>query len=368
MLAETLNYYAMKYFFIFSSLIFLFSCGSKKENTNTERKLCLSDTILKMIETDTVQKEAVYEQIKLSGLVEVDESKMIKVYPLVGGQVIKVSVELGDFVKKGDLLAVLKSAEAAEIEKDIIGDSSRLEVANKNVHVAEDMYKSGLMAEKDFIIAKNEYKRAKAEYERSVELYDIYSLGQHSSYIIRAPMSGFVVAKDVNTGSQLRSDNQSSIFTISNLSNVWVMANVYESDIEKIKIGYPVKIQTIAYPDRVFEGKIDKLYNVIDPSSKVLKVRIVLTNPDYVLKPGMFATVLVRHTADKAMLTIPSSCIIFDHNKNYVMVYKDACHVQTKEVDVLSVLDNQAYISEGISEGDRIITKYQLLVYETFNE
>ena len=262
----------------------------------------------------------------------------------------------------------MKSAEAAEIEKDIIGDSSRLEIANKNLQVAGDMFKSGLMAEKDFIIAQNESRRAKAEYERSIELYDIYSLGQNSRYIIRAPMSGFVVAKDVNTGSELRSDNQSSIFTISNLSNVWVMANVYESDIDKIKVGYPVKIQTIAYPDKIFEGKIDKLYNVIDPLAKVLKVRIVLTNPDYILKPGMFATVLVRHTADNAMLTIPSSCVIFDHNKNYVMVYNDACNVQTKEVDIKSVLDNKAYISEGLVEGEKVVTKYQLLVYETFNE
>jgi membrane fusion protein, heavy metal efflux system len=358
----------MKYLLIVSTLLTVFACGGKKETGETEKKLCLSDTLVKMIETDRVNIEAVYEQIKLSGLVEVDESKMIKVYPLVGGQVNKVSVELGDYVKKGDVLAVLKSAEAAEIEKDIIGDSSHMEIAYKNMHVAEDMYKSGLMAEKDLFIAKNEYKRAKAEYERSIELYDIYSLGQNSKYIIRAPMSGFVVAKDVNTGSQLRSDNQSSIFTISNLSNVWVMANVYESDIHKIKTGYPVKIQTIAYPDKIFEGKIDKIQNVIDPASKVLKVRIVLENPQLLLKPGMFTTVLVRYTSDKAMLTIPASCIIFDHNKNYVMVYKDACKIQTKEVDVMSVLDNRAYISEGISEGDNVITKYQLLVYETFNE
>ena len=95
----------MRHLFLFATCVAFFSCGSKKEATNAERKLCLSDTLVKMIETDTAQKETVYEQIKLSGLVEVDESKMIKVYPLVGGQVNKVLVELGDYVKQGQILA-----------------------------------------------------------------------------------------------------------------------------------------------------------------------------------------------------------------------------------------------------------------------
>lgn len=336
----------------------------RKKEAEAKKTICLSDTISKLIKLDTVKLEKVEEQLKLSGRVEVDESKMLKVYPLVGGQVENVTVELGDFVKKGDVLAILKSAEAAEMEKDIVGDSSRLVIAHKVMQSSEDMFKSGLLSEKDYVIATNEYHRAKAEYERSRELYGIYSLGKGSHYIIRAPMSGFIVDKDINAGMELRSDNQNNIFTISNLTDVWVIANVYESDIVKIKDNFPVDIQTVAYPDKIFKGKIEKIYNVIDPDSRVLKVRIRIDNPDLVLKPGMFATILVHHSTEEKMLAICSQAVIFDSNKNFVLVYKDACRIETREVDVTNVVANRkAYLRSVVKEGDVIISKYQLLVF-----
>lgn len=345
-------------------LLALFGCHKEEKAEKEQKVTCVSDTMLRILRFDTAKIEKVEEQLKLSGRVEVDESKMLKVFPLVGGQVEKVTVELGDYVKKGDILAVLKSAEAAEIEKDIVGDSSRLEIAAKVMQSSEDMYKSGLLSEKDFVIAKNEYQRAKAEYARSRELYGIYSLGKGSHYIIRAPMSGFVVDKDINAGMQVRSDNQNHIFTISNLTDVWVIANVYESDIQKIKDNFPVNVQTVAYPDKVFEGKIEKIYNVIDPNSRVLKVRIRLENPEVLLKPGMFATIMVHHSTDNTMLAIPSKAIIFDSNKNYVMVFKDACHIETREIEIGSVVNNRkAYLIGGLLEGEAIISKYQLLVF-----
>ena len=349
-------------------LAIMVACKTDKKEEAAVKTNCLSDTLKSLVQFDTAQVEKMEEQIKLSGRVEVDESKMLKVFPLVGGQVEKVTVELGDYVKKGDVLAVLKSAEAAEIEKDIIGDSSRLEIALKVMQSSEDMYKSGLLSEKDYVVAKNEYERAKAEYGRSKELYGIYSLSKGSHYIIRAPMSGFVVDKDINAGMQLRPDNQNHIFTISNLTDVWVIANVYESDIRKIKDNFPVDIQTVAYPDKIFEGTIEKIYNVIDPETRVLRVRIRIDNPDLLLKPGMFATILVHHSTDTEMLAISSQSIIFDSNKNYVMVYRDACNIEAREIDINSVVSNRkAYLNGGIKVGEVIISKYQLLVFNTFN-
>jgi cobalt-zinc-cadmium efflux system membrane fusion protein len=214
------------------------------------------------------------------------------------------------------------------------------------------------------VIAKNAYYRAKAEYARSKEMYGIYSLGKGSHYIIKAPLSGFVVSKDINQGMELRSDNQNTIFTISNLTDVWVIANVYESDIQKIKDNFPVDIQIVAYPDKIFEGKIERIYNVIDPNTRVLKVRIRIDNPDLLLKPGMFATILVHHSTENKMLAIPSKSIIFDSNKNYVMVYKNDCSIETREIEVNSVIGNRtAYLNGGLKEGEKIISKYQLMVF-----
>lgn len=351
----------------FLACCFCCSCH-KKQDTEASTGTCLSDTIAKLIALDTVRPTKVLEQLKLSGQVDVDESKMIKVFPLVGGQVTDMKIELGDYVNKGDVLAILRSAEAAEIEKDIVGDASKVEITTKNMQVAEDMYKSGLLSEKDYVTAKSEQQKAKAEYERSKELYNIYSLEKNSHYVIRAPMSGFVVEKDVNAGTQLRSDNANSIFTISNLSNVWVLANVYESDIEKVNTGYPVSIQTVSHPDKIFKGKIDKIYNVIDPDSKVLKVRIKIDNPDYLLKPGMFATILVHHETDDTKLAVPANCVIFDNNKNYVVLYHDKCHIEIREVKVSDTVKGFTYIDGGLLKGDVVVSKYQLLAYNAFKD
>ena len=118
----------------------------------------------------------------------------------------------------------------------------------------------------------------------------------------------------------IRSDNATGLFTISDLKNVWVMANVYESNISFVKMGDSVNITTLSYPGKIFRGKIDKIMNVLDPSNKVMKLRIVLRNPDYLLKPEMFASVVVNTTENKKMLSIPARTLIFDHSQYYVLV------------------------------------------------
>ncbi|MFQ3575322.1 MAG: efflux RND transporter periplasmic adaptor subunit [Cytophagales bacterium] len=350
-------------------LLFCLSCSKLVKKEKPENSpLCLSDSLRRMISLCNVTKEPVLEIMKLTGKIDADESKMIKVYPLVGGYVEKVNIELGDYVEKGQILAVVRSIEAAEIEKDVIGDLSQLQIAEKNVQVAEDMYGSGLLSEKDYVQAKNEYKKTKAEYERSLEIFNIYSLDKNSRYVIKAPMSGFVVDKDINAGMQLRSDNQNHILKIANTTNVWVIANVYETDVNKIKMGSTVKIHVLAYPDREFVGKIDKLYDFIDPETKVLKARVNLENKELLLKPEMLANVNVHISKGDSLPSIPSDAIIFVNNKNYVITYKDKCNLEIREVNIVSNVNNRSFIMGGISTGEKIICKKQLLVFAALND
>jgi cobalt-zinc-cadmium efflux system membrane fusion protein len=357
--------------FVTHVLIFLLPLGSCSKLTNPEHSQnntdCLSDTLLRMISICKVTKEPVQEIMKLTGKIDADESKMIKIYPLVGGYVEKVNVELGDHVEKGQILAIVRSVEAAEIEKDVVGDYSHLQIADKNKQVAEDMYKSGLLSEKDYIQAINEYKKIQAEYERSLEIFKIYSLDVNSRYVIRSPISGFVIHKDINSGMQLRSDNQNHIFKIANTNTVWLIANIYETDINKIKEGSTVKVHVLAYPDREFVGKIDKIYDFLEPETKVLKARINLENKDLLLKPEMLANVTVYISRGDSLPTVPSESIIFFNNKNYLVTYTDRCTMQIREVDVVSSVNNRSYISNGIIEGEKVICKKQLLVFDFLN-
>jgi len=189
----------------------------------------------------------------------------------------------------------------------------------------------------------------------------------NGEYFLKSPIDGFVVDRQVNNQMMIRSDNAMALFTISDLKNVWVMANVYESNISLVKMGDSVNITTLSYPGRIFRGKIDKIMNVLDPANKVMKLRIVLNNPGYLLKPEMFANVLVNTTENKKMITIPSRALIFDHSQYYVLVYKSPSDITIRPVQVLNTVGDKTFISEGLTEGERLIGTEALLIYQELN-
>jgi membrane fusion protein, heavy metal efflux system len=136
-----------------------------------------------------------------------------------------------------------------------------------------------------------------------------------------------------------------------------------------VQEGYPVTVSTISYPDILFPGKIDKVYHVLDPATRAMKVRIKLKNLDYKLKPEMYANVHVYYQGTDKMLTVPSQSTVFDNSKKYVMVYHNKCDIETEEVNVFKTVGNKSYISNGnIKEGDVIISTYQLLIYDALND
>lgn len=167
---------------------------------------------------------------------------------------------------------------------------------------------------------------------------------------------------------QLRPDQSEELFTISGLSDVWVMADVYESDISKISEGASVRISTLAYPDKTFAGTIDKVYHLLNSESKAMNVRIKLKNEEYLLKPGMFTNVSVKCKADEtSMPRIDSHALVFEGGKNYVVVVEPDQRLQVKEVDVYKQLSKECYIRSGLSEGDRVLNNNVLLVYNALN-
>jgi cobalt-zinc-cadmium efflux system membrane fusion protein len=305
----------------------------------------------------------VRSEIKLTGKIMADQSKQLAVYPLVGGIVKSVSVELGDYVEKDQVLAVIKSADVADFEKQFVEAKSDYENAKKNKQVAEDMYASKLMSERDYLQAKQDFNKAEASLTKAQELQKIYSVGNASDYIVKAPIAGFIIEKNVNKDMQIRPDNGTNIFTISQLTDVWVLANVYETDIDKVKEKDTVFVTTIAYPDKIYKATIDKVYNVLDPQTRVMKIRIKLSNPDYLLKPEMYANVVVNYSEPERMMTVASSALIFDNSNNYVLVYNGEKNFSVQKVDLYKTIGNKAYIRSGVKEGERIVTANQLLIY-----
>ncbi|MDQ6477341.1 efflux RND transporter periplasmic adaptor subunit [Dyadobacter sp. LHD-138] len=348
--------------------LWLSSCTKTEEKQDEAKAFMLSDTMMNRITLDTVKTETVKNELTLVGKVVPDENQVIKVFPLVGGNVEDVDVELGDNVRKGQKLATIRSGEVADFERQLIQAQSDLLIAQKNLSSTEDLYESKLVPERDAITARQMVDKAKAEVNRVKEIFSIYGLGNSTNYTVKSPINGFIIAKNVNRGMQLRSDNSESLFTVGQIADVWVMANVNESDIPRIKLGMTANVQTISFPDEIFKGKVDKIYNVLDPESKAMQIRIQLQNVGMKLKPEMHATVNLNFDEGGEMHAIPSQSIIFDRSKNWVMVFHSRSQIETRPVEVYRSLANRAYIKTGLKDGERVISKNQLLVYDALND
>ena len=172
----------------------------------------------------------------------------------------------------------------AQYSSDLLNAQTNLAIAQKNLEKTDDMFKGGLASVPDTLAAAVQLQQAKAELDRVNRVLKINGGNTQGEFVVRAPISGFIVQKGATNNMTIRGDNSTSLFTISDLKNVWIQANVYESNIALIHQGENVDVTTIAYPGKVFKGKIDKVMNVLDPTSKVMKVRVVLPNPDYLLE------------------------------------------------------------------------------------
>jgi len=345
----------------------LASCKKEAENPETNTSFVLSNDMLKTTTTAEAKSQPLKNELSFYGKITADNNKMIDVFPLVGGNVMKVNVELGDYVKKGQVLATIKSTDVADFEKQSIDAKSDLLVAKNNLKVAQELFDGKLNSESDVLQAKSEVNKAQSQLSKIQETYKIYNIKAGSIYEVTAPISGFIIQKSINQDMLLRNDRSENIFDIAEISEVWAMANINEIDINKVKLGTSAAVTTLSYPDKIFNGKVDKIYNVIDPETKAMQARIKLSNTDYMLKPDMNANIKLSFNEDKSMIAVPSKAIVFDKSKNFVVVFKDRNNIQTRQVEVYRVVGDTTYLSSGLKENEKVITNNQLFIYGALN-
>ncbi|MDE3212654.1 MAG: efflux RND transporter periplasmic adaptor subunit [Bacteroidota bacterium] len=341
-------------------------CNDKK-GPNDKAQFVISDSLMKTLKIDSVGKCPIVNSLTLTGKVGFDEDKVARIYPMVSGIISGVRLQIGDYVQKGQVMGVIRSSEMAGYSSDLVSAKANLLIARKNMDASDEMYKSGLMSQKDYITAQEMYKQAEAQYARSSEVLQINGGNSNGEYVIRAPISGFIVEKQVNNDMAIRADNSTSLYTISNLKDVWVEANVYESNISQVHKGDEADITTLSYPGRVFKGKVDQVLNVLDPTNKVMKIKIILPNLDYALKPEMFASVSVVNDRRSDALCVPASSLIFDNSEYFVLVYHSPSDVKTVPVKIISSNAGISYVTGDIQQGDKVIASNGILIYAALN-
>ena len=363
-----------KIIFVFSiALLLLSSCGHEEKKISTDSaKFVLSDTMQKIIKIDEVATGRVDGVVSLNGEVTYDQNNVIRVMPIVSGICQEVSVNLGDHVSQGQTIAVIKSTEAIGLQNELVNARSSEALAKKNLEVTQSMIDKGVASQRDLLLAQQELTKAESDLNRvtnQLSMIGTSTTAKGANVQLTAPQGGFIVERKLNPNQLIRSDDGTPLFTVSDLKKVWVMANVYEVDVEKVKVGDSVIVKTLAHPDKIFYGRIDLVSSALDPVARTLQVRVVLDNPEFLLKPQMYARVAVSFKEkEKEMPYVPSEAIVFDRSRNYVVVYHAKNDLEIREVEVLDSQGLRTYITSGLKPGEKVLSKSALLIYHAIRQ
>ena len=357
---------------------FLAGCGSKKAEELPVNTKDLSSGY----RTDTVQLRSPDQELRFTGKVSYDQRRVDRVFPVVSGIVLDVTASLGAHVQQGQLLARVQSADVSGFLDTYNGTKADFAVAERNAANTEQLYKSNFASQSDLVAARAQLDKTRSAYQRAQQVLKVYGTNSTSAggtpvYTVKAPASGFVVERNINPGMQLRPDNATPLFTISDLSRVWVMLNIYESDVAAVKLGQPVTITALAYPDKTFRGTITNISSVVDADTRVLQARVELPNPGGLLKPDMFCTIglnLATQGPSNQALAVNPKAVIFS-NDNYFVVRRrpgtpelqsggDASKAyELVSVKVLRTTSSRSYVTGNLHANDQVVTQGSLLLF-----
>lgn len=355
--------------FAFTILSISFSsCSGENKEENSDKQEKFVPAFLSSVKTIKVTSETRKETLTLTGQVEYNSDKVINYLPLVGGTVGRVYFSLGDNVKKGQTLLEIHSTELSSLQSEQGSLLSEIKVIEREVKSAREMFKDKMLSEKELLETESKLKQLQTSLGKVQTDMQLFGSDKGNGiFSLTAPMTGYIVAKNITSGSTVSSDGE-SLFTIADLSIVWVVFNVYASNLQLVKEGMDVSFTTLSYPDEIFEGKVSLLSQIFDPVDKVLKARIVISNNDLKLKPGMSVVVDLKNETDKKNIAIPSDALIFDNNQYFVVIKDIEGNFHTREVTLQGHNGQLTYIRSGLSEGEDVVVSNQLLIHSKLNK
>lgn len=346
-----------------SSIILMISCSGKGESNSTANEGGMNKSFLKNVKTIKAELKSQNEELTLTGKVEYDPDKVINYVSLVSGIADRTYFSLGEKVQKGQVLLDVRSSDLSSLQAEYTSAESEIKIAQRELQTAQSMYDDKMLSEKELLEAQARVKQAQASFSKIQTDMSVHGTNKgNGTFSIKAPMTGYIVAKSVSSGSTISSDGE-PLFSVADLSTVWITANVYASNITFVKEGMEVNITTLSYPGEVFSGKISSISQVFDPEEKVLKARIVMANKDLKFKPEMSVVIKLKNKTHHEFVAIPSDALIFDNDKYYVVVEVSPGDFKTSEVILQGHNDKTTYIASGLSEGESVVIKNQLLIY-----
>jgi cobalt-zinc-cadmium efflux system membrane fusion protein len=317
------------------------------------------------IQTMRVEMAEVPEYLALPAHIEADPTRLVHVFPPAGGRIVEMKVRPWDRVEKGNALAVLESSELSRAAADYQKARVDNEVKQKALTRAEDLLAHHAIAEKDFQQAQGDAQMAQAEQNTSRDRIRVLGADpDHATnqLIVAAPRSGVILDIGAATGEFSRSlDAPQPLCTIADISSIWAVGEIYEKDLVGVKSGQRAEVSINAYSEKRWPGHISVISDAVDPTTRTLRVRVVLANSDGRLKPAMFGSVRILRSSSKGIL-VPSTAVLREGAESYVFAGKGTDRFERRGVTLGRAVDGSLEILKGLSPGDTIVSDGALLL------
>ena len=297
-------------------------------------------------------------ELNVTGVVNPDVSRNVPVISLASGRVIEVRAKLGDTVTKGELLMRVQSADISGAFSDYRQALADHVLARAQLARSKMLLEGGAIAQKDYELAVDTEEKAKVTVETTEEHLRVLGADKdHPTAIIDvfAPVSGVITDQQVTTASGVQSLASTNPFTISDLSHVWVVCDVYENDLKNVRVGEYAAVKLNAYPDRVLSGRISNIGPILDPTIRTAKVRLEIENPG-IMRVGMFATATFKGDEKQHYASVPATAILHLHDREWVYMPKGTDTFRRVEVTSGKMLPpNAQVVTSGVAPGDRVV-------------
>jgi cobalt-zinc-cadmium efflux system membrane fusion protein len=297
--------------------------------------------------------------LNVTGVVQPDILRAVPVVSLASGRVIEIKARLGDVVQKGQVLLRVQSNDISGAYQTYLKAQNDERLARIQLERAQILYGKGAVAKSALEQADTTESDAKADLSAATEQLRLLGIDkEHPSGIVdvKAPISGIITDQQVTNASGVQGLSGPNPFTISDLSYVWIMCDVYENDLDAVKVGEYADIHLNAYPNQIFKGRIDNILPILDPNIRTAKVRLEVKNPG-VMRIGMFVTATFFGKQPEMRASVPANAILHLHDREWVYMPLGSGHFRRVEVATGKMLPSkQQEVVKGLKPGDQVVS------------
>jgi membrane fusion protein, heavy metal efflux system len=297
--------------------------------------------------------------LNVTGVVQPDITRAVPVISLAAGRVVELKARLGDVVEKGQLLLKVRSNDVAGAYQTYLKAENDERLARIQLERSQVLYDKGAVAKSALEQSENTESDAKADLNAASEQLRLLGIDKdHPSGVVDivAPISGVITDQQVTTAAGVQGLSGPNPFTISDLSYVWIVCDVYENDLDALRVGEYADIRLNAYPSQVFKGRVDNILPVLDPNIRTAKVRLEVKNPGP-MRIGMFVTATFYGKQPETHAAVPASAILHLHDREWVYAPLGNAHFKRVEVVTGHMLPGkQQEVVSGLKPGDQVVS------------